>query len=131
MIRLNSCPSDATPMTPATTPIRLDLKRDEKLEIHWQDGQVSVFPIEYLRKHCPCAACKTFREEQASKPRTRLTVFSKTSEGPLRATGAELVGGYAIRIDWSDQHGSGIYSFTYLRQIAPEGATKTRTEDGG
>jgi DUF971 family protein len=29
----------------------------------------------------------------------------------------EPVGGYAVRIDWSDGHGSGIYSFDYLRSI--------------
>jgi len=32
---------------------------------------------------------------------------------------AELVGNYALRIDWSDDHGSGIYSFEYLREISP------------
>jgi len=37
---------------------------------------------------------------------------------PLTATTAELVGNYALRIDWSDQHGTGIYSFDYLRQIS-------------
>src|SRR5678815_3459051 len=73
-------------MDPAlTTPLRLDLKRDEKLVIEWQDGHVCTYPLAYLRKNCPCATCKTFREEQAQKPRTRLTVFSKTSEGPLTA----------------------------------------------
>jgi DUF971 family protein len=107
-------------MDARTTPIRLDLKRDEKLEIQWQDGLTSVYPIAYLRKHCPCASCKTFRAAQASKPRTSLTVFSKTAEGPLAATHAELVGGYALRIDWSDQHNTGIYSFDYLREISPE-----------
>ena len=33
---------------------------------------------------------------------------------------AEMVGNYAIRIDWSDGHASGIYSFQYLRDISPE-----------
>lgn len=107
-------------MDSCSTPIRLNLKRDEHLEIEWQDGLKSIYPLDYLRKHCPCASCKSFREEQAQKPRTSLTVFSKVSEGPLRATHAELVGGYAIRIDWSDQHSSGIYSFTYLREISPQ-----------
>ena len=107
-------------MDPRLTPLKLDLKRDEKLEIRWQDGHVSTYPIAYLRKHCPCASCKTFREEQATKPKTSLTVFSKTSQGPLVATHAELVGNYALRIDWSDQHSSGIYSFQYLREISPD-----------
>lgn len=108
-------------MDPAlTTPLRLDLKRDEKLVIEWQDGHVCTYPLAYLRKNCPCATCKTFREEQSQKPKTRLTVFSKTSEGPLTAKHAELVGGYAIRIEWSDQHDSGIYSFKFLREICPD-----------
>ena len=105
-------------MEPRITPVKLDLKRDEKLEIRWQDGHVSVYPIRELRRQCPCAACKTFREEQAKKPRTSLTVFGKATEGPLAATGAELVGGYALRIHWSDDHDSGIYSFEYLRSIS-------------
>ena len=107
-------------MDARTTPLKLDLKRDEKLVVQWQDGHTCVYPIAYLRKHCPCASCKHFREEQASKPRTSLTVFSKSTEGPLSATSAQLVGGYALRIDWSDQHNTGIYSFSYLREICPE-----------
>jgi DUF971 family protein len=31
----------------------------------------------------------------------------------------EEVGSYAIRIDWSDGHGTGIYSFDHLRRICP------------
>ena len=108
-------------MDPRSMPVKLDLKKDEMLTVAWQDGHVSVFPIAYLRKNCPCAGCKTFREEQAKKPKTKLTVFAKAADVPLAATGAELVGGYALRIDWSDQHGSGIYSFAYLRGIDPEG----------
>ena len=107
-------------MDPRTTPLKLNLKRDQHLEIQWQDGHVCLYPIAYLRKNCPCATCKTFREEQASKPKTHLTVFNKTSEGPLVATNAEMVGGYALRIEFSDQHDTGIYSFQYLRQICPE-----------
>ncbi|MGN6725766.1 MAG: gamma-butyrobetaine hydroxylase-like domain-containing protein [Tepidisphaeraceae bacterium] len=29
------------------------------------------------------------------------------------------MGNYAIRLNWSDKHASGIYSFTYLREISP------------
>jgi DUF971 family protein len=108
-------------MDPPATPLRLNLKRDEKLEIHWQDGRVSNYPIRYLRANCPCASCKSFREEQAAKPKSRLTVLagSNVSEGPLIAVTAQLVGGYAIQIEWSDHHNSGIYSFQYLRDIDP------------
>ncbi|MDH4098666.1 MAG: DUF971 domain-containing protein, partial [Nitrospira sp.] len=27
------------------------------LGIQWNDGHNSVYPVRYLRQHCPCAAC--------------------------------------------------------------------------
>jgi len=33
--------------------------------------------------------------------------------------GVELVGGYGIRIRWSDGHSAGIYTFEKLRQDCP------------
>ena len=111
------------PTTPQTTPTRLDLKRDEKLEIDWADGRACVYPLAYLRQLCPCAQCKIVREGQksAGEPketrRTSLTILPGNYAAPLSAVGAELVGNYAIRIEWSDSHGSGIYSFRYLRDI--------------
>ena len=115
-------------MTPQTTPARLNLKRDEKLEIEWQDGQTSVYTIALLRSMCPCAQCKLVREGRdphdispaaQAKKKPLLTILPGNYAKPLAAVGAELVGNYAIRIDWSDEHGSGIYSFQYLREIAP------------
>ena len=35
----------------------------------------------------------------------------------LKMLGAEPVGNYAIRINWSDGHNSGIYSWEHLRRI--------------
>jgi DUF971 family protein len=114
-------------VTPQTTPISLNLKRDEQLEVEWQDGRRSVYPIQYLRSMCPCAKCKTIRTgedphqlAQPAKKSSRLTVLPGNYATPLRAESAELVGNYALRIEWSDRHGSGIYSFTYLREICPK-----------
>ncbi|HEY2584628.1 MAG TPA: DUF971 domain-containing protein [Tepidisphaeraceae bacterium] len=106
-------------MTPQTTPTRLNLKKDEKLEIDWQDGHRSVYKISYLRSMCPCAQCKALKEEQRQR-KSLLRILPGNYSKPLAATNAELVGNYALRIDWSDQHGSGIYSFEYLREISPE-----------
>ena len=106
-------------MTPHTTPTRLDLKRDEKLTIDWADGSQCVYPLVLLRSMCPCAACKQQREEQAQRPKTRLNILPGNYTGPVTVLHAELVGNYALRIDWSDDHGSGIYSFEYLREIDP------------
>ena len=103
-----------------TTPVRLDLKRDEKLTIAWQDGIVSVYPLVLLRKMCPCASCKDQREAEVTRPRTSLAVLPETFVGGTpTVVDAQLVGNYALKITWSDQHDTGIYSFQYLREICP------------
>lgn len=107
-------------MSLQTHPIRLNLKKDEKLEIEWQDGLTSVYPISMLRAMCPCALCKTVREEEKGKKKPLLQILPGNWSRPLAVVDAELVGGYAIRLDWSDDHGSGIYSFQYLREISPQ-----------
>jgi len=106
-------------MTPRTTPIKLDLKRDAQLQIHWEDGAVSTYAIAYLRAMCPCAQCRLVREGESKKKKTSLKILPGNFAAPVTALDAEMVGNYALRIDWSDQHGSGIYSFDYLRDIAP------------
>jgi DUF971 family protein len=123
-------------MTPDITPLRLDLKKDEKLTVAWQDGRVCTYSIGYLRSMCPCASCKTVREGSsggppptrqaqpsaapgAAKKTTRLTILPGNYAQPLSAVSAQLVGNYALKIEWSDQHASGIYSFEYLRKICP------------
>ena len=106
-------------MNAQTTPIKLNLDREKQLEIQWQDGQISIYSISYLRSMCPCAQCKAVREEQ-KQSRRLLRILPGNYAVPLTALAAELVGNYALRIDWSDRHGSGIYSFDYLRQIASQ-----------
>ncbi len=101
---------------PRTTPVRLDLKKDEKLEIHWQDGHVSVYSISLLRTMCPCAMCREVRKDQQPK-KSSLTILPGNYAEPITAVSAELIGNYAMKFEWSDQHGSGIYSFEYLRQL--------------
>jgi DUF971 family protein len=102
------------------TPTKLQLKRDEKLTIHWSDGQSSEMTIKQLRRACPCASCKELKQQQA---KTRLVVMKHT-EGPVAVAEAKLVGNYAINITWTDGHASGIYSFDYLRSMTREPAEK-------
>ena len=100
-------------MSTPTTPTKLQLKRDEKLTIHWSDGQLSELTIRQLRRSCPCASCKELKAQQA---KTRLVVM-KESTGPIAVAEAKLVGNYALNITWSDGHAAGIYSFDYLRSL--------------
>jgi DUF971 family protein len=106
-------------MNSPAVPTKLTLKRDEALEVTWADGQVSKYPLSYLRSMCPCAACKEVRG--VVKPaKSSLTILPGNYAVPLTVKDVERVGNYAIRIDWSDDHGSGIYSFQYLREIMRE-----------
>ena len=114
-------------MTPQTTPTRINLKKDEKLEVEWQDGHRCTYTITYLRSMCPCATCKTVREQNnphdiapTPKKKPLLTILPGNYSRELTVLSAERVGNYAMRLEFSDQHGSGIYSFQYLREICPD-----------
>jgi DUF971 family protein len=40
--------------------------------------------------------------------------------------GCQVVGGYALQPAWADGHGSGLYSFPYLRRLAGQAADSPR-----
>lgn len=100
-------------------PTNLDLKQDQGLTITWDDGTTSFYPVAYLRRMSPSAEARDLRDKLAKNPLTVLPAGSGGGAGTLRAIGAELVGNYAIRIRFSDGHHTGIYSWTYLREIDP------------
>ena len=105
-------------MEPSTTPVRIDIKKDHGIEIHWADGKVATYSLSLLRTACPCALCKEAREKSA-QPKSRLTVLPGNYSNPMHIAQAQLIGNYALKIEWSDNHDSGIYSFTYLRSLTP------------
>ena len=104
-------------------PKHLDLKKDKGLAIEWHDGTSSYYSIAYLRRMSPSADVRELRKAMAQNQGTKnLTVIPQgqiLSAGEITATDAELVGNYAIRIKFSDGHTTGIYSWTYLREIDP------------
>jgi DUF971 family protein len=75
-------------------------------EITWADGAVSRIPHQVLRGYCPCAGCQGHSGGIVFCPGGNLT---------LKAI--EQVGNYALQLTWADGHGTGIYSFRYLRQL--------------
>ena len=108
-------------MDPSATPVRIDVKKDKGIEIQWSDGKVATYSLSLLRTACPCALCKEAREKP-TQPKSRLTVLPGNYANPLQIAQAQLVGNYALKIEWSDSHDSGIYSFTYLRSLTPRAA---------
>lgn len=108
--------------------MNLDLKKDQALTITWDDGSISVYPIAHLRRMSPSADMRELRKSMAKNPLTILP-DSMGSSGTLTATGAEMIGNYAIKIAFSDGHDTGIYTWDYLREIDParqsDGLTKS------
>lgn len=98
-------------------PTGLDLALPEQeLRLQWADGVTSVFPMRFLRQNCPCASCRTEREKRVeSKSLLPIPSTAQVKAGSATCTGGHLVGNYAIQLDWSDGHASGIYDFRLLR----------------
>ena len=89
-------------------------RADDAVTITWAQDHVGVYRARDLRLACPCAACV---EEMSGRP---LLDPARVPDdvAPLRIS---LVGAYAIRIDWSDGHSTGIYTYEFLREICPCG----------
>lgn len=95
-----------------STPTGIRKRGVTHLEMTWQDGHVSLYPAAFLRGSCPCASCV----DEISGER-------RFGQGEVAAdvgsVSLKLVGNYAVQIDWSDGHSTGLYSFDYLREICP------------
>ncbi len=103
-----------------TDPEHIAISKSNGIQIDWKDGHKSDYRLVYLRDHCPCAGC-TGAHGTPPRPKTGDNPF-KMFEPALKMQTVEPVGNYAIRIDWSDGHSTGIYSFEHFRRICPCGA---------
>lgn len=84
-----------------------------ELAIAWSDGRESYFPLELLRRKCPCAACAGEPDVTGyvEKPRPNY------GTGSFELMEWQIVGGYAIRPRWGDGHDTGLYSYSFLRSL--------------
>ena len=84
-----------------------------ELAIVWDDGRESYYPSDFLRKHSPSA--QNIGEKD---------IFGNQygGDGPKELEGVtikewELLGNYAIRPIFSDCHGSGLFSWEFLKEL--------------
>jgi len=109
--------SASEPVIPSDLKVKL---AEQKLVVTWADGSKVTYDLAILRRHCPCATCRGERDEPRAGP-APLTIL-KSDPRQLKAVGAKLVGRYAIQLQWSDGHDTGIFDFQYLRTL-PASAT--------
>lgn len=107
-------------------PEHIAISKSKGIRIDWKDGHHSEYSLAYLRDGCPCATCTGAHgtEPQKSNYAAPATPF-QMYQPALKMMSVEEVGHYAVRIQWSDGHGSGIYSFDHLRKICPCGECQT------
>lgn len=101
------------PSTDAHTPTQIQQHDARTLAISWADGAETHFDVRALRLACGCAACvDEWTGQELLSPESVPDDVS-----PLRI---QPVGRYAIQIDWSDGHSTGIYPFERLRRLADQ-----------
>ncbi len=106
------------------TPAKIDVSLSRGVTIQWQDGHTSHYEIKYLRDECPCATC-TDAHGTGEKPTSTKAQPTAGISLPMykpaghKLPGAEPVGHYALQLHFDDRHDSGIFTWTYLREICP------------
>jgi DUF971 family protein len=100
------------------TDVKVFVTTGEGVAIVWSDGHASRYTFPYLRDECPCATCRDEREKK-TQDNTRGADLLPMFKPRVTAKSATSVGNYAIQIQFSDGHSTGIYSFDALRELCP------------
>ncbi|MXW07080.1 MAG: DUF971 domain-containing protein [Gammaproteobacteria bacterium] len=83
--------------------------KSRELEIWYEDTESIVLSAEYLRVFSPSAEVRGHSTDQR---------VLQTGKKDVAINSIEPIGNYAIRIVFSDGHDSGIYSWSYLRELS-------------
>lgn len=117
--------------TPRPTEIKLHQK-SRMLEISFADGKTFRLPCEFLRVYSPSAEVRGHGPGQE---------VLQTGKKDVEIAGIEPVGSYAIQLNFSDGHNTGIYSWDllyeygmnqeemwqqYLKRLEQAGASRER-----
>ncbi|WP_460449541.1 gamma-butyrobetaine hydroxylase family protein [Alsobacter sp. SYSU BS001988] len=90
-------------------PTEIRLSKDKRtLHVAFDDGAAFDLTAEYLRTQSPSA------EVQGHAASERKTVPGKSA---VEIIGVEPVGNYAVRLVFDDMHQTGLFSWTYLREL--------------
>ncbi|MBI3994517.1 MAG: DUF971 domain-containing protein [Nitrospirae bacterium] len=93
-------------------PVEIEKREDGSIRVAWSNGHEGIYPAAYLRENCHCASCI---EEWTG----RKMIEPEAIPNDIRPLRISAVGQYAIHIEWSDGHSTGIYAFDLLRSLCP------------
>jgi len=93
------------------TPVTIKVRDKEFLDITWDTGENQSIKLSNLRSNCPCATCYAEKEEWGS---SYIPLYTKEQ---LTISKMEIVGTYALSIEWEDGHNTGIYDYKYLYNL--------------
>jgi DUF971 family protein len=97
-------------------PSELKVSKDRRvLSVTFNDGLVATLPAEMLRVLSPSA------EVQGHGPDQKVTVPGKRE---VAISAVAPTGNYAVRIAFDDGHDSGIFTWSYLRELGQTGEAK-------
>ncbi|MEL7312119.1 MAG: DUF971 domain-containing protein [Pseudomonadota bacterium] len=83
-------------------------KKSCELVLEWPDEITHALSFEYLRVHSPSAEVRGHGPGQE---------VLQTGKQDVRIVRIDPIGQYALRLHFSDGHESGIYSWSYLRDL--------------
>lgn len=99
-------------------PIEMSQASPTELAIRWDDGHQSTYAVAAIRRACRCASCI---DEWTGRP----ILDPGDVPDDVRPVRVDPVGRYAIHIEWTDGHRSGIYAFKMLREMCPCGECRS------
>lgn len=102
---------DAPELRPGDQPTKLAQDGPDHLVIHWSHGPRTRYPVRAIRLACKCAQCV---DEWSNEP----LLDPQSVPRDVRPLRIEPVGRYGLQIEWSDGHGTGIYTFDTLWALA-------------
>lgn len=95
----------------ATRVKNIQQKDERTLWIQWSDNREQQWDVVNLRRSCPCAVCI---DEWTGKK----TLKDEDVPDTVRPVSIKSVGRYALSIEFSDGHKTGIYTFEKLQEWA-------------
>jgi ATP-binding protein involved in chromosome partitioning len=104
-------------------PVKIVPFPNGELGVVWDDGHESYFGGHALRCACACAQCV---DEMSGQKLLR----DAAVPADVRALAVHPVGNYAVAIEWSDGHDTGIYTFEALRALCSCDACTRARRDG-